>query len=89
MSPLSSGDERNRMAAGVFLLGAVHVALFLRGGNDSATPLRLLVSFAATVGILLLAQRARRRVQARVRARQRAPDAPSPPSSDATTEVPR
>jgi membrane protein implicated in regulation of membrane protease activity len=96
MTPLSSSHERNRLAAGILLLGAVHIALFLRGGNDQATPVKLALSFVATVAVLWLAQRARRRVLSRAHERQSAREAAptvgaaSPPTApDATSEVPR
>jgi hypothetical protein len=61
MSPLSRGDDLGRLAAGVLLLGAVHVALFVQG-NERATPPRLLLSFAVTTTLLWIAQRFRGRL---------------------------
>jgi hypothetical protein len=94
MSPLARGDDRGRLAGGVLLLAAVHVALLVLG-NDRATPLRLVASFATTTLVLLAAQRLRRRARRGVEARSsvRPTDRPSPPPTDggapAAPEVPR
>lgn len=94
MSPLSSTNERARFAAGLLLLGAVHIALFLNGGNENATPPRLLLSFALSTTVLFLSQLARRRLheQRMVRlATQRASSASAdaPPAFPASSEDPR
>jgi hypothetical protein len=91
MSPLSSTNERGRFAAGLLLLGAVHIALFFRGGNENATPPRLLLSFALSTTVLWLSQLARRRLQeqraARAAALRAAPAAHE--ASPVSSEVPR
>jgi hypothetical protein len=60
MSPLSHGDERARLLGGLFLLGGLHIAFFV-AGNERATPVHLLFSFAVTSSLLYAAQQLRRR----------------------------
>jgi hypothetical protein len=91
MSPLSSTNERGRFAAGLLLLGAVHIALFFRGGNENATTPRLLLSFALSTTVLWLSQLARRRLHEQRAARLAAMRAAAGANdaSPASSEVPR
>jgi hypothetical protein len=82
MNPLTTSNDRNRFAASVLLLGVVHVVLFVQG-NENATPLRLVASFALSTTLLYLAQRVRRRAFERraldrlARARSTSPASPA------------
>lgn len=54
MSVRRSLTPGRRLALAIGLIGLVHVAL-LRFGNDDATPLRLLGSFALSTSLLVVA----------------------------------
>jgi hypothetical protein len=73
LSPWLTTTERGRLAAGLLILGALHLWLFVRGGNENATPARLLLSFVLSTTTLVLSQAVRRRLR-------RAPKSPSRPS---------
>jgi hypothetical protein len=85
MSPLTNSNERGRFAAGLLLLGVVHVGLFVQGGNDNATPSRLLASFALSTTLLWLSQLARRRLREQRAARVSAPGATRAATATAST----
>jgi hypothetical protein len=62
MNPLAHKDDRVRLLNSALLFGLVHVGLGFFG-NESATPLRLLLSFTICCTLLGLSTIARRYVR--------------------------
>ena len=62
INPLAHKDDRVRLMNSALLFGLVHIGL-LFFGNESATPLRLALSFAACCALLGVSTIARRYVR--------------------------
>jgi hypothetical protein len=63
MNPMHRLGPGKRLALSIALMGLVHVGL-LFFGNEDATPLRLLGSFALAATLLVVAQRMRQHLNA-------------------------